>query len=216
MNKLRNLALAAAFLGLTAAPAQADFMATNVCGGGNFTTCTSVDLSSATVSGNTVITVMVTNLGSGVPGEEGVFARVALVSSLNGLPSATATSYPTNWSPGASALSDFDPITGASAGAPPTGTGIQQGASGTFVFTFDGELNADQLASLGVAIHSISGVDGCSTKLAVFDGSVVNGQWDDDTCPGPTTVPEPTSAMILLGAGLVGLAASRRRNGIES
>jgi len=201
----RTIALAAAVSVGFAAEARADFNTGGaVCGGNSFSTCASVNLTSAVVNNKTVITVTIQNYGNN--GE--LFKSIGLI----GVPAGTTialTSAPTGY--GAPPPNDLS-----GAGLPGETWGSTANSQGdmltndgsttfTFVFTFDRELTANELAALGVGVHAISGPNGCSTKMGVTAGGVVGNAGDYSQCSPPTTVPEPIT-MTLLATGLAGMS----------
>jgi hypothetical protein len=213
MKHLGKLLMAGALLSaVSAAPAKADFMFDPECGGSLFETCMSVDLSSAFDGTNTVITVVVSNASAA--GD--VFKSVGLFNVPAGWDFVDATSSDAGWEMPANGLSG-DGITpdvyGFDAPPPPSQNGLAAGdAALTFTFSFAGDLTAG-MSVVGVAAHSISGPNGCSTKIAVTEGGALdnfNPEESEAQGCGTTTVPEP-GTMILLGTGLAGVFAVRRR-----
>jgi hypothetical protein len=112
-------------------------------------------------------------------------------------PSPTVTNSPGNVPQFNSAVLDFAVITGPSfsGGNPP---GINQGQTATFTVTgnFTGLTQAEFLAGVFVRFQSVS--DPAFPNVA------------SDVAHTPAAVPEPTT-MLLLGSGLVGVAAHFRK-----
>lgn len=209
---VRTLALTAAVSIGFAADARADFDTGGaVCGGQLFSTCASVTLTSAVVDNKSVITVTIQNYGTN--GE--LFKSIGLIGVPAGT-SITLTSAPTGYGPPPPNDLSGGGLPGQTWGSSTNSQGEMLANDGsttfTFVFTFDRELTAGELAALGVGVHAISGPNGCSTKMGVTGGGVVDNAGDYSQCT-PTTVPEPIT-MTLLATGLAGMSGAgfiRRR-----
>jgi hypothetical protein len=208
-NLTKVLAVASAISLAAAAEARADFSFPLVCGGNLFSTCASVTL--ATDASGTFTTLDVTNLA----GEGDVYKTVGLIN-IPADVTVTITAAPAGFTPFAEdndinipGFNDF----GSGAQPPPTANGLQEGASGQWVFTFSRALTQQEIDALGVGIHAISGPGGCSTQFGILAGGAVNNTDPTSTC-GETTVPEPIT-MTLLATGLAGMGGAgfvRRRN----
>jgi len=208
--KIRVFTASLALVALAATPLRADWSWgwINACGGDNFITCMSGDI--AYNQASKMITVHVTNL----PVEMDVYTAVGLFS----LPGAPPISY-------TSSMGSWIPTNGINGGGLP-GTNFDRYAIGTngigggfdeaagqqefsFTFNYDLESYSNQI---GVGIHAQGGPAGCSTKMGVTSsGGVPNSGSLDPAC-ATTTIPEPIT-MVLMGTGLVGIAAVRRRRG---
>ena len=215
----KSLAAVAVALAVSAAPASAqwNWSWTNACGGSNFLTCMSGEISYDGV-GQT-INVMVTN---DVPAND-VFTAVGLFNLPRGF-SGLGSTLLNGWTGdgpgvgnGLNGDLDGDYVTAETRNG--VNNALPDGASGSFSFLFSNN-TTDQLNSLfnvvGVGVHAQSGPRGCSTKMGVRytgdvmadgTGSAVDNANDYSDC---TSVPEPASA-ALLASGLFGLAIISRR-----
>lgn len=221
---LRSLGCAAA-LSLTASSvAHAATFVDNVryCGGNTFATCAFITASTSTVSGNTVLTLTVTNPSTNPSGS--TFTAIG-VGDLNGAvlvgtPTSSSGNFTFSTSPNGLSGAGIDhDIVGFHAVSPTAPSGLHAGQSVTFSFTFSGtSLNT---ADLQFALHDQGGApQGCegSTKL-VIDNTTANGNFAANVAscgptppPPPTVTPEPAS-MVLFGTGLLGLGGIVRRRG---
>jgi hypothetical protein len=194
----------------TASVARADFTATGVCGGSNFSTCASVQL---TWSGSTA-TLTITNAGALLPGTgEAVFASIGLTNLPADYVWSTTGNTFNGWTqaPPNNLSGDGieDAVAQLNAPNPSSKKGLDVGQSLTFVFNFTG-LTSQQIAQVGVGIHAISGPEGCSTKINIAPsgstGSVTNSPTSYTGC-GASTVPEPAT-IGLVTTGLLGLGGA--------
>lgn len=222
MKFIRPAALAALLL-YSAVPLQAQttvFSGTYT-GGKNFTTTAAISLTYQLESAGVYLYQLnVTN--QGVYGE--IYASVALFNIPNSVTIQQFTGgvwAPSGWTPPPPhPLSDLEPkVASYDAAKPWPGNGFSVGQGGAFQFRLSNFTDLTRLSQVGAGLHAISGPMGCSGKLAVKNGEVVETSWDEDECgPPPTTVvPEP-STVILLGtgiAGILGFGYARRRRDEE-
>ena len=210
MRTLRSLAIAAALGVITTSAAYAipnpyTSPAGGTCGGNEFRTCASLNISWS----GTTATVTIQNLGTQGEvfkafGFANLPAGTTFTAGLNPLPTRFTTG-PANEIQGIG----FDAI----APAPQNGLKAGEGPF-TFSITFGGTFTTANIPGTTFAIHAISGPNGCSTKLEVSGTGVVNdnGAFPNPAC-GTTVIPEPITMTLLASglAGMGGVGALRRR-----
>lgn len=210
MRTLRSLAIALTLGVGTTSAAWAipnPYTNPNACGGNEFRTCASLNISWS----GTTATVTIQNLGTqGEVFKAFGFANLPSGTSITGstIPVALAGRFvagPANEIQGMG----FD----ATPPAPQNGLKAGEGPF-TFSITFGGSFTAANIAGTTFAIHAISGPNGCSTKLEVSATGQVNdlGAFPNPAC-GTTVIPEPITMTLLASglAGMGGVGALRRR-----
>jgi len=210
MRTLRSLAIAAALGVISTSAAYAipnPFVNNNACGGNEFRTCASLNISWT----GTTATVTIQNLGT--QGE--VFKAFGFAN----LPAGTTITASTIPAPlaGRFVAGPTNEIQGMGFDAPPPApqNGLRAGEGPfTFSITFGGAFTAANIPGTTFAIHAISGPNGCSTKLEVSATGTVNdaGAFPNPAC-GTTVIPEPITMTLLASglAGMGGVSALRRR-----
>ena len=207
---IRSLAATTALVAVSAASAWGipnPFVNANTCGGDQFKTCASLDISWS----GTTATIIIENVGTN--GE--VFKAFGFTNLPAGTTVTASTIDPallTRFAQG-----DVSEIQGVGFDAiPPAPTNGLVAGEGPFTFTitFGGTFVEGDIANVGFGIHAISGPNECSTKLFVDASGNVNdlGDFPNPAC-GTTVIPEPIT-MTLLATGLAGMGgvgALRRR-----
>jgi hypothetical protein len=214
MKQIKTLAIALALTAATAVPAQADWTF-NGCGGSLFATCMSGSVSWDSDAG--LLTVVITNLDSQVN-----FKTIGLVNLTDAdIVSGFDVSGPTGtWGLASDLGGDGVPgeIFQIGPSNEPNTNGLLAGATGTFTFSFPQIWN--EIGTVGIGVHGINGLNGCSTKFAIWDGGNSTNDFGPDgynpeCVPTTTTAPEPAT-MILLGTGLLAVAGMARRRRDET
>lgn len=206
------LAGAAACLMLVPGRAEAQILTGEYFGGSSFQTGFDVTL---THNGSGLFTLTIANVGT--------YGEVFKAIGLANVPSGVTVNYAGSSAPGDWTFMTENSLSGAGiegvvwawyAPKPQPQEGLAAGDGFlTFHFQLENYEGLD-LSGIGVAVHAISGPNGCSTKFGVWDGgsSTNDVGWDgyDSSC---VTVPEPgTNALLALGILGMGIFATRRRS----
>ena len=207
---IRSLAATSALAAVSAASAWAipnPYTNANACGGDNFKTCASLNISWV----GTTATIQIQNLGTG--GE--VFKSFGFTNLPAGT-TITGSSIPVALDGRFTAGSASDiQGQGFDATPPPSQSGLSAGDGGPFEFsiTFGGTFTEADIGAIGFGVHAISGPNGCSTKLFVDANGGTNTLSTPDPACGTTVVPEPITMTLLASglAGMGGVGALRRR-----
>jgi len=191
-----------------------------ICGGDTtFSLCASVSMAFDPDTGDVEMTVWnytndPANPSFGMAGlENTVFTKIgffytgATLTAVSGLDPAV-TGWTATLTPNASGGQQLDFAAVTTQGA---NNALPVGASQTFRFTLTGSslqafATALDASQVGLSIHGQSGPEGNSTTCLTLGANA--------NCEPPTTVPEPTS-LLLLATGMLGVLGVRRRRATE-
>jgi hypothetical protein len=210
MRTLRSLAIASALGVITASTAWAipspfTSPAGGTCGGNEFRTCASLNITwNATLN---MATIQIANLGtSGETFTAFGFTHMPAGVTVTGTGALVGSRFTAGEAPDIQA-------SGFTANNPSPQTGLKAGEGPfTFTLTFSRALTTAEVAALDFSIHGQTGPNGCSTKLIIEPNGTVNNGPFNPAC-GTTVIPEPITMTLLASglAGMGGVGALRRR-----